>query len=149
MRATTVCVAILVALFSLLSAACAQHGTAEQSVLESRAARLQATIDADIETLSDYLADELTYSHASGWTETKSEYLTTVGGGTIDYVSVKPRDLAVRLYGDMAVVTGLSDMEGKLNGEPVGFTIRFLEVSRRIDDVWQLVAYQSVRFAAD
>jgi ketosteroid isomerase-like protein len=126
----------------------ADHDTAEQSALNAQSARLQATIDADIDTLEKYLADDLTYSHTTGWTETKSEYLSTVESKTIDYVSATPRDVEVRVYGDMAVITGLSDMKGLVRGEPVSITIRFLEVSRRIAGSWQLIAWQSVNFTA-
>ena len=106
-------------------------------------------IDADIDALESYLADDLTYSHTTGWTETKSEFLSTVESETIDYVSVTPRDVEVRIYGDIAVITGLSRMQGAVNDRPVSFTIRFLDVSRRVGDSWQLVAWQSVKLRED
>ena len=56
---------------------------------------------------------------------------------------------AAWFYGDVAVVTGLADMTGRINGETVALTIRFLEVSRRIDDTWKLTAWQSVRASAE
>ncbi|RZV34919.1 MAG: DUF4440 domain-containing protein [Chromatiales bacterium] len=122
---------------------------AGQSALDAQAARLQATIDADIETLETYLADDLSYAHNTGWVETKSEYLATVESETLDYLSAEPRDVEVRIYGDIAVLTGLADMTGLLRGEPVALTIRFLEVSRRVGESWQLTAWQSVRFIDD
>jgi ketosteroid isomerase-like protein len=123
--------------------------SAEQSALEFQSARLKAMIDADIDTLERYLADDLTYSHTTGWTETKSEFLSTVESQAIDYVSVTPRDIEVRIYGDIAVITGLSRMQGAVGNRSVSFTIRFLDVSRRVGDSWQLVAWQSVKFAED
>ena len=127
----------------------AEFSVEQQSALDAQAARLKATIDADIEALETYLADDLSYSHNTGWVETKSEYLATVESATLDYQSATPRDVEVRIYGDIAVLTGLADMTGLLRGEPVALTIRFLEVSRRVGDSWQLTAWQSVRFNAD
>lgn len=139
----------LAAQFLFVPTAPAEFGPDQQSALDAQAARLNATIDADIETLETYLADDLTYSHNTGWVETKSEYLATVESETLDYVSATPRDVEVRIYGDIAVLTGLADMSGLLRGEPVALTIRFLEVSRRVGDSWQLTAWQSVRFIDD
>ena len=137
---------ILILVLSLIS--CGQE-TAKQSALEFQSARIKAMIDADIDALESYLADDLTYSHTTGWTETKSEFLSTVESETIDYVSVTPRDVEVRIYGDIAVITGLSRMQGAVNDRPVSFTIRFLDVSRRVGDSWQLVAWQSVKLRED
>lgn len=125
------------------------HESAKQSVLGFQSARLKAMIDADIDALERYLADDLTYSHSTGRTETKSEFLSTIESITIDYISVTPRDVEVRIYGDVAVITGLSRMQGAVGDRPVSFTIRFLDVSKRVGDSWQLVAWQSVRLSED
>lgn len=127
----------------------AAYAADQQSALESQAARLRATIEEDIDALATYLSDDLTYSHNTGWIETKAEYLATVESKTLDYVSAVPRDVEVRIYGDIAVLTGLADMTGLIRGEPVELTIRFLEVSRRTGESWQLTAWQSVRFSSD
>ena len=121
----------------------------ERSALEFQAARFQAMVDADIENLEKFLADDLTYSHTTGWIETKSEFLSTVESGRIDYVTVTPMDVEVRVYGEIAVMTGLSNMQGAVGDRSVSFTIRFLDVSRRVDNAWQLVAWQSVRVPED
>ncbi len=125
------------------------NADAEQGALEAQAARFAAMVAADTEALADTLADDLSYSHTTGWTETKSEFLSTVASGTLDYRSATPRDVEVRLYDDIAVITGLSDLELLVRGDPKSLTIRFLEVSRRTDAGWRLVAWQSVVFQAD
>jgi ketosteroid isomerase-like protein len=121
----------------------------EQSALEFQSARFNAMVEEDMEALERFLADDLTYSHTTGWTETKSEFLSTVESRKIDYVSMSPEDLEVRVYGDVAVMTGLSKMQGAVGDRKVSFTIRFLDVSRRVGDSWQLVAWQSVRMPED
>lgn len=127
----------------------AEFDARQQSAIDAQAARLKATIDADIEALETFLAEDLTYGHNTGWVETKSQYLATVESGTLDYLSATPRDVEVRIYGDIAVITGLADLTGLLRGEPVALTIRFLEVSRRVGESWQLTAWQSVKATAD
>lgn len=121
----------------------------EQSALEFQSARFNAMVEEDMEALEHFLADDLTYSHTTGWTETKSEFLSTVESRKIDYVSMSPEDVEVRVYGDVAVMTGLSRMQGAVGDRKVSFTIRFLDVSRRVGDSWQLVAWQSVKMPED
>jgi hypothetical protein len=137
--------AVLLAVVALAQAARADDHSVARSALEFQTARFQAMIDEDMESLEQFLADDLTYSHTTGWTETKSEFLTTVESGKIDYVSVTPRDVEVRVYHSVAVITGLADMRGAVDDRELSFTIRFLDVSRRVDGAWQLVAWQSVR----
>lgn len=116
-----------------------------QSALEFQSTRFNAMVEEDIESLEQFLADDLTYSHTTGWTETKSEFLATVESRKIDYVSMSPEDVEVRIYGDVAVMTGQSRMQGIVGDRKVSLTIRFLDVSRRAGDSWQLIAWQSVK----
>ena len=43
----------------------AEYDIAERSTLDAQSAPFQATIDADIDTLEQYLADNLSYSHTT------------------------------------------------------------------------------------
>jgi ketosteroid isomerase-like protein len=149
MKSIICCVAILTAQFMPGQTAAADDDSVERSALAFQTSRFEAMIEADIERLDTYLADDLTYSHTTGWMETKSEFLATVESANINYMSVTPRDVDVRIYGDVAVMTGLSDMQGAVGDREVTFTIRFLDVSRRVGDSWQLVAWQSVRIPDD
>ncbi len=141
------CAVILMA--PLMQDAIADDASMRQSALEFQSTRFRAMVDADMESLQKFLADDLTYSHTTGWTETKSEFLSTVESEKIDYVSVIPSDVEVRTYGDIAVITGLSKMQGAVGDQSVSFTIGFLDVSRRVGDSWQLVAWQSVKIPED
>lgn len=136
------------ALFMALATA-ATAGEPEDEVLASQDARFRAMIEEDIDALSDLLADDLHYSHTTGSVESKAQFLSTIDSGRVDYLAAERRDVEVRLFGDMAVVTGLADMKLIFRGEQLEFTIRFLEVGRKVDQDWQLVAWQSVRYSPD
>ncbi|WP_345275985.1 nuclear transport factor 2 family protein [Litoribaculum gwangyangense] len=112
----------------------------EIEVLEAQSTRITAMINADIEKLNNILDDDLTYSHTTGWTETKSGYLETIKSGRINYEKFIPRNVEVRIYGEIAVLTGKVDV----NLGRTDFTIRFLEVQRKMDGIWKLTAWQSV-----
>ena len=112
----------------------------KQEILNAQSARISAMIGADIEKLNDLLTDDLTYAHTTGWTETKTGYLETIKSGRIDYVSFVPKDVEVRIYKNTAVLNGEVDV----NLGRTDFTIRFLEVQRKVNGIWKLTAWQSV-----
>lgn len=141
------CAVMLMAQFMVASIAAADDTNTKQSAHDFQTARFNAMVDADVERLRDFLADDLTYTHTTGWIETNSEFLSTVESGRIDYMVVTPREVNVRVYGDIAVMTGLSRMQGKVGDRAVDFTTRFTDVSGRVGNSWQLVAWQSAKLA--
>ncbi|WP_154662123.1 nuclear transport factor 2 family protein [Siansivirga zeaxanthinifaciens] len=112
----------------------------KKEVLKSQASRISAMIDADINKLKNLLADDLTYAHTTGWTETKLGYLETIKSKRIHYISFVPRDVDVKIYGNTAILSGKVDV----NLGRTDFTIRFLEVQCKLDGIWKLTAWQSV-----
>lgn len=136
---------VLMAHFAFMQAAVSDDTTIEQRVLEFQSARFKAMVDEDVELLGRFLTDDLTYAHTTGITETKTEFLSTIASGRIDYIAIVPSEVVVRVYGDVAVLTGLARLRGAVGDREVDFTLRFLDVSRRVGDNWQLAAWQSVR----
>ena len=145
MKLTVIRAIVLIAHFVFAQAAVSDDTTTGQRVLEFQSARFKAMVDEDVELLERFLADDLTYAHTTGITETKAEFLSTIASGRIDYLALLPSKVDVRVYGDVAVLTGLARLRGAVGDREVDFTLRFLDVSRRVGDNWQLVAWQSVR----
>jgi hypothetical protein len=140
---------LLAAVISAVFVNVANAGELEDGVLASQDVRFRAMIEEDLTKLDELLGDDLHYSHTRGNVESKAQFLSTIESKRIDYLAAKRRDVEVRLFGDTAVVTGLSNMDLLVRGEQMIFTIRFLEVSRKVDTNWQLVAWQSVLFTDD
>lgn len=140
---------LLATVFSAVFLNVTNAGELENDVLAYQDARFQAMIEEDLAKLNGLLDDDLHYSHTEGSVESKAEFLTTIESKRIDYLAAKRRDVEVRVFGNTAVITGLSDMDLIYRDERYEFTIRFLEVARRVDMNWQLVAWQSVKFIAD
>ncbi|MGB5590448.1 MAG: nuclear transport factor 2 family protein, partial [Gammaproteobacteria bacterium] len=119
---------LLVAVFSVVFLSVTNAGELEDDVLASQDARFQAMIEEDLARLNELLVDDLHYSHTRGSVESKAQFLSTIESKRIDYLAAKRRDVEVRVFGNIAVVTGLSDMDLIYSGERMTFTIRFLEV---------------------
>lgn len=56
--------------------------------------------------------------------------------GHIDEVNVRP-------YGDWAIVTGKTHVAGRYEGNDIDVTLRFMDVFRRTEGKWQVVASQA------
>ena len=56
--------------------------------------------------------------------------------GKIDEVNVRP-------YGDWAIVTGKTYVAGRYEGNEIEVTLRFMDVFRRREGTWQVVASQA------
>ena len=112
-------------------------------VRETSAAWRQAVIQKDESTLQRVLADDLTYSHANGKTQNKTEYIAAIVK-TGRYESFTEADTQVRVYGGTAVLTGYVDV--KIAGRD-SYRVRTLEVYVLNKGQWQMAAKQSARLS--
>ena len=130
-----------VALLSVLAASLLASDPA-QGVREAAEGWRQAIIKQDEAALERVLADDLSYSHASGKTQNKAEYIAAVTKGPGNYESFSESDTKIRIYGNTGVLTGYVDV--KTVGRP-SYRVRTLEVYVQNDGRWQLAAKQSAR----
>jgi ketosteroid isomerase-like protein len=136
---------LLLALLLLPVLATAQD--AREEVLAADARRFAAMIQGDQAALDRLLADDLTYTHSSGQLETKAQFLESLRSGKLRYLSAERSDVAVRLYGDTAVVTGRAEVKVSTGGEEGVLPLRFTEVWVKSGGGWKLTAWQSTRIA--
>lgn len=140
MKSATV-IAVLAA--AITAGAVAQDRGADVRTFEAR--RFEAMLRVDVAAVAACLGEDLSYTHSSGETETKAQFLETLRSGRIKYEQIEPGDVDVRLYGQTAVVTGRSTMHTRRDGQPQTFQIRFVEVDVERGGRWQMVAWQATR----
>jgi Domain of unknown function (DUF4440) len=103
----------------------------------------------DIGTLSGFLADDLSYTHSDGHTDTKESFLSLIAGPVQRYLGVDYSNQEVIACGDVVVVRGTARI--RLVREPGGvrldYLVLFLDVWARRDGRWQTVAWQATRKA--
>jgi ketosteroid isomerase-like protein len=143
-------VSLLVALTMMPVMALGQAGAgkAEQQVLQAEKDRFAAMVKGDKAALERLLADDLTYTHTSALFQNKAEFIGSVVGGTIDYVSVAPSesDWKVRIDGNYALVTGVAAVNVIDTGKDLKFKIRYTTVHRNQGGRWQLASWHATRF---
>ena len=135
----------VIAFVAIVGAGAISSQDALGDVRQFQAKRFAAMTHRDIDGVAALLGEDLTYTHSTGDTETKAAFVETLRSGRIVYEQIEPADVAVRMYGQTAVVTGRSTMHVRTGGQPQTFQIRFVEVDVAIGGRWQMVAWQATR----
>jgi ketosteroid isomerase-like protein len=131
----------LVLLFALAGALFAGD-PASEAVAKAADGWRDALLRQDKAGLDRLLADDLTYTHAGGKSETKAEYIARVTTGASHYESFNKTDVTIRVYGDVAVLSGYVDV--KTPNRP-SYRVRTLEIYKKNNGQWQFTDKESVR----
>lgn len=137
-----------VLLLLLVLSGTARAETPEEEVRAADARRITAVVDGDTAALSSLLAADLTYTHTTGQVENKEQFLAGISSGKLDYQSIQPSEVQVRVYGtagDTAVMTGRAEMKVNAQGKDLAFAIRFTSVWVKGEGGWRMAAWQSTR----
>jgi ketosteroid isomerase-like protein len=134
---------------SLLAPAAARSQAADTAqiangVLKAEDSRFEAMVLADTARLKTTMAEGLTYVHSSGRLETRTEYLTAVASGALQYQEFTVRKRYVHVLGpEAAAVAGLAHARATAGGRPIDVDVRYLAVYQRVAGQWRLLAWQT------
>jgi hypothetical protein len=119
---------------------------AEIKKLEDR--RFKAMIDNDFGTLDELLGDDLIYTHSSGQSDTRAEYLALCKKGVFKYLKIERPIESIQVYGTTVVVTGHVKMDVIIAGNRKLLNSRYTDVWVEGTKGWQMVAWQSTSIPA-
>ena len=122
---------LLVALVGLLasSRARAQATSAtEQEIVKLEQAATDAQFKKDRAALERLLADDYLYTHSNGSVLNKTQEIAESMSSDVQWTDSKLADLKVRIFGDVAVLTGRQTIQGTAKGYVPG--------PRRITDIF-------------
>jgi len=122
-----------------------------QEVMASETARTTALEHSDLAALDRLMADDVTYVHASGKTDTKKSYLDAIRSGQLHYISWQAKNLQVRAVGDGAVINGeyaVRVIDSRVQPTPFDINILILTMYAKRNGHWQQIAWQSTRDTA-
>ena len=114
--------------------------TVEQVIRELDNERIQAQIHADRTALERIYADDFIGVGPSGAVRTKPQVIADFTSGDLKFQSITTDDVRVRVYGNVAVETGNSTMNGQDKGKAVPHDTRFTRVWIKQQGRWRLVA---------
>ncbi|MEO7265959.1 MAG: nuclear transport factor 2 family protein [Ferruginibacter sp.] len=104
-----------------------------------------ALIDKDSISLSNLLADDVTYGHTNGLIQNKAELIHDIKSGIQDYKAIDPAGIEIRIYENTAVVNMKSMVKMNYNKNPLDLSMSITLVWINKNGDWKLVARQSVK----
>ena len=100
----------------------------EQSVLEVEAEWCDAVVRADTEVIDRIVADDFMATNPFGETRYKEEFIANIRDGSPAYEYINREEPAVRMYGNVAVVTNRATLKGTYKGMDVTGPYRYTAV---------------------
>jgi ketosteroid isomerase-like protein len=142
---TTVCTLSLTVLASAkqITAKTSRDDETIRQVLEMERHTREATLRNDAAFTERILADDYIAIGPLGTVVTKAETVAAHREAQLHYDSLDVTEMAVRVYGDMAVVTARAHVKGNNLGEDFSGPYRFTRVWVKHNGEWHTVAYQA------
>lgn len=98
----------------------------------------------DADWLETHLDPTFSLTSSTGKVTTAAQEVADLRGGT-RYAVFRNRDSKVRVYGDAAVVTGITRVEGSSDGKPYAVEFQFTDTYIRKPRGWVIVASHASR----
>src|SRR5262245_60564532 len=128
---------------SAVAAGLAQStGGVEQEILKLEQVYDDAYLKQDKAGLERLLADDYMYIHSNGTLTNRTTEIAEVTSGGLKWTGSRLDSQSVRVYGDMAVVTGVQTLTGTGKGYVSGAR-RYTNIWLRRNGRWQTVGGQS------
>ena len=106
----------------------------------------KAIVAKDRKAVADNMGEDFRIIDGQGNVEDKAKFVEGILDArlTIDPYTVE--DFEVRLYGDMALLSGRTHMTGKYEGQPFESNYRYIDIYARRGGTWKIVSVQITKF---
>ena len=106
----------------------------------------RAVSDNDADAIDAMLSADWIIIDPDGAIIDKARFLEVIKTGVLSHELMESTDSRIRLYGDTALVTGLTTTKGKFMGQAFTSCERATDVFVKENDRWQCVLTQLTRF---
>jgi ketosteroid isomerase-like protein len=93
------------------------ESTMKEELLKLEQEFAQAVANNDADAIDGFLADDWIIVEPDGGIIDKARFLEVIKSGALSHETMQSDDIGVRLYGNTAVVTGLTTSKGKFMGQ--------------------------------
>ena len=122
-------------------------GEAEQELLTLEKAFAEAIVRNDLEGIGGLVTDDWIVIDPNGEIVDRARFFEVIKSGALTHDMMESEDLRVRVYGDSAVVIGVTRTKGKFMGQEFSTQERATDVFVKRDGRWQCVLTHLTRFA--
>lgn len=95
----------------------------------------QAMVSADHDAMRSIVEDGTTFTHMSGYTQTKEEFISEIGG-LLTYYHSDVCEVDVQIDGDWATLTGTVALTANAYGSRGTFALSVRQTMHRVDGRW-------------
>jgi hypothetical protein len=113
-----------------------------QELLKANRGYDEALVRGDSATLDEIFAEEYIYTTFDGTVRDKTEQLTSIKSGDMQFDFGKSDDVRIRIYQETAVITGRFTAKGTFRGKNIDIRERYTSVWVKQEGRWMLVAEQ-------
>ncbi len=113
--------------------------------LQAEDARYEAQMDDDFDALEQLIGKDLVYIHSSTVQDTKASFMESLRSGKLVYNSMERSDTKVRIFGNVAIITGKAVFEVTAKGRDKTLNLLFHAVWVKRDAGLQFVSWQATR----
>lgn len=115
----------------------------ENEVLKLNAEYSKALLKADTATIKHILAEDYLYINADGALKNKVQTIELYKASNFKFLSGQEDEVRIRVYNEVAVVTGRFIFKGESNGEIINGMARYTSVFVKRGEHWQMVSEQT------
>jgi ketosteroid isomerase-like protein len=121
-------------------------GKAEEELLKLEEAFAEAIVKNDLEGIGRLVADDWIIIDPNGEIVDRTRFFEVIKSGALTHDTMESEDFRVRVYGDSAVVTGITRTKGRFMGQEFSTQERATDVFVKRDRRWQCVLTHLTRF---
>jgi ketosteroid isomerase-like protein len=119
-----------------------KSGSVEDTLMKLEHDSMEATKRNDISFFEKLEAPDYLFVDPSGMVHTREEDLAIAKSGDLKFESMTAEDMKVRVYGDVAVVTGITTVKGAYKTQDISGKYRWTDVFVKRNGEWQIVNAQ-------
>ena len=123
-----------------------QRMTAEEELLKLEKEFAEAIVRNDLEGIGRLVTDDWIIIEPNGEIVDRARFFEVIESGALTHEMMESENFRVRVYGDSAVVTGVTRTKGKFMGQEFSIQERATDVFVRRDGRWQCVLTHLTRF---
>lgn len=119
--------------------------TPEQEVMAVTQAACEAFRGRDIPALERLLAPEFNLVSSNSEVQSRAQAIQEVRDGDPQYDRFENHSMTARVYGDAAIVQGITSLKGRSGGKPFMLDVRFTDTLMRVKGNWTIVVSHVTR----
>lgn len=105
----------------------------------------KAIVRQDRVAIESNMADDFRNIDSNARVMTRRQFVDELVSSDLEIDPYTVEDFDVRLYGDMALVSGRTAMTGRFQGEPFTTHYRYIDIYARRDGEWKIISVQTTR----